>query len=65
MEKLTLRVSRCKGCYLCMEVCPKKAISVSEEVSKKGYTVIRVDQDLCIQCGACYKMCPDYVFEIL
>ena len=31
----------------------------------KGYHTIEVDEEKCVQCGACYKMCPDYVFEIL
>lgn len=54
----------CKGCRLCVGVCPKGAIEATTEVNKKGYDVIRVNEDLCIGCGMCYKMCPDYVFTI-
>ena len=63
MEKLKLNISRCKGCYLCMSVCPTKAISISDYVNKKGYAEIQVDQEKCVGCGSCYRMCPDYVFE--
>ena len=41
-----------------------KAIIPLETVNKKGYEIIKVDQDLCIGCGICYKVCPDYVFTI-
>lgn len=65
MEKLKLNISKCKGCHLCVSVCPKGAITISKELNDKGYKPIQVDQEKCIQCGSCYKMCPDYVFEIL
>lgn len=63
--KLKLDVARCKGCGLCISVCPKGAIAFGEHVNDKGYTTVRVDETLCVQCGACYRICPDYVFEIL
>ncbi|MDU4622329.1 MAG: 4Fe-4S binding protein, partial [Clostridioides difficile] len=55
----------CKGCYLCIEACKKDAISLSDYTNKKGFVTIKVDEEKCIQCGACYTMCPDLVFEIL
>ena len=65
MEKVYTNTVRCKGCGYCINACPKDAISVSEHVNEKGYNTIEVDEEKCVQCGACYKMCPDYVFEIL
>ena len=50
---------------LFMSVCPTKAISISDHVNKKGYAEIQVDQEKCVGCGSCYRMCPDYVFEVL
>lgn len=43
----------CRGClaHPCMEVCPKKCISF---VNGKAY----IDQDACIKCGQCKKVCP-------
>jgi [FeFe] hydrogenase (group B1/B3) len=43
----------CRGClaHPCVEVCPKKAVSIV-----KGKSVI--NQDDCIKCGLCYKNCP-------
>ena len=65
MEKLKINISRCKGCHICVSVCKKGAISIAKEMSAKVYHTIEVDEEKCVQCGACYKMCPDYVFEIL
>ncbi len=65
MKKINLSVERCKGCMYCIEACPKDAISLSDYTNKKGYKVIKVDEDKCISCGSCYRVCPDYVFEIL
>ncbi len=65
MEKVKLSVERCKGCYLCIENCKKGAISLSDYTNGKGVVTVQVDQEACVQCGSCYAMCPDLVFEIL
>jgi 2-oxoglutarate ferredoxin oxidoreductase subunit delta len=65
MEKIKTDVTRCKGCGYCVAECPKEAISFGEHMNAKGYVTVVVDQELCIQCGSCYRVCPDYVFEIL
>lgn len=56
--------TRCKGCYYCVQTCPKKCISVSNETNKKGYYVIAVNEPECIGCGSCRTVCPDLVFCI-
>lgn len=64
MAKARANTELCKGCRLCVNNCPRKAIIPLEKVNKKGYEIIEVDQDLCIGCGICYKVCPDYVFTV-
>lgn len=64
MEKLYIDPGRCKGCGYCIRACKKEAIYVSGYVNLKGYNTIAVHEDKCIRCGACYRVCPDYVFEI-
>lgn len=57
---------RCKGCGLCVEVCPKEIVAIDKnKINQKGYnpaTVINIDQ--CIGCTNCATMCPDEVITV-
>lgn len=45
----------CCGCGACMNVCPKKAISMQED--EYGFLYPQIDADLCVKCGACQRVC--------
>ncbi len=66
MAKLTIDKDRCKACGLCVSVCPKKVLKLSEEeFNIKGYTPIKIVAiEDCIACGMCGMICPDYVIKI-
>ena len=56
---------RCKGCNFCVDYCPKKSISLSEELNLKGYFVAAFDpDDGCTGCGVCAVMCPEVAVEV-
>ncbi len=59
-------VERCKGCGLCVSVCPKRVIELSNEhLNTKGYPPSRVIRpEECIGCTMCATICPDLVIEI-
>lgn len=48
--------TNCCGCTACMNICPKKAISMIED--KEGFLYPKVDKKKCINCGLCEKICP-------
>ena len=64
MKKIILHPENCKGCFLCISACPKKAIRRSGVLGPKGYETVTVDEEKCVHCGSCYRMCPDFVYEI-
>lgn len=65
MVKLTVNTERCKGCGFCVEFCPKKAITLSEDSNSMSYHYVQVDRSACILCGTCYTACPDLVYELI
>lgn len=46
----------CSGCSLCTQVCGKQCIRM--EADKEGFLMPVIDHDACVDCGACYKLCP-------
>lgn len=54
-ELITFKIidENCTGCKLCIKPCPTDAITGE----KKQVHVL--DQEKCIQCGACYDVCKD------
>jgi hypothetical protein len=40
----------CSACGVCVEICPRSAITIEEGVS-------RIDRDLCVGCGECMTAC--------
>lgn len=64
-RKYTHSPSHCKGCGLCIEKCPVKALSWSKkQVNYFGNPVPVVDIDKCISCGICVDICPDMAISI-
>jgi len=57
---------RCKGCGLCVDVCPPHVLALDERfVNAMGHHVVRlVDADACTSCARCARVCPDAVLTI-
>ena len=48
--------TECCGCGACMQICPKKCITMKKD--REGFAYPAVDRDACIDCGRCEKVCP-------
>ncbi len=48
----------CTGCAACFNVCPKAAIEMS--ANNEGFKYPSIDDDKCINCGLCRKVCSVY-----
>jgi 2-oxoglutarate ferredoxin oxidoreductase subunit delta len=56
---------RCKGCGLCVNVCPKNVLDISKDINTKGYfPAYQAHPDDCIFCAICTTMCPDVAITI-
>jgi len=60
---VTIDVETCKGCALCVPVCPPAVLSMSQAVNGKGYRYPELIEG-CTGCELCAKVCPDYCFAV-
>ncbi|MDD4316386.1 MAG: 4Fe-4S binding protein [Clostridia bacterium] len=63
----SIKISResCKGCGLCVRVCPKKILRLSKESNNSGYFAVEIfAPESCTGCASCAVMCPDCVIEV-
>lgn len=62
--KVTINTERCKGCGLCVVVCPKRIMVISRKSNRHGYFPAETDNRDCTGCAACALICPDAVIEV-
>jgi 2-oxoglutarate ferredoxin oxidoreductase subunit delta len=65
-KRLDIASDRCKGCGLCVSVCPKHVLALDETiVNGAGYHSVRlIDAASCTSCALCARICPDAVFAV-
>ena len=57
-KKLVFIPAWCKGCGICIALCPRQALGMDngKAVPSEG--------DLCVACGQCEQWCPDYAIYL-
>jgi 2-oxoglutarate ferredoxin oxidoreductase subunit delta len=63
---LEIATDRCKGCELCIGVCPKDVLALDLEVVNRlvHHPVRLLDAAGCTSCAFCARICPDAVFTV-
>jgi 2-oxoglutarate ferredoxin oxidoreductase subunit delta len=67
--RITIDRERCKGCYLCIYVCPNEVIIISRSLNQQGYYPVEPRDNGnaskgCIGCAMCATICPDIAIEV-
>ena len=59
-DVVTLKLDRekCIGCGMCLDVCPRAVLSLTDS------KVEIMNRDACMECGACAKNCPVDAFSV-
>ncbi len=66
MPGIRIDKNHCKGCALCVHACPQKIISMSDDITVRGYFYARLhDPSRCIGCRLCAITCPDAAIAVL
>jgi 2-oxoglutarate ferredoxin oxidoreductase subunit delta len=63
--KIVIDMERCKGCGLCITVCPRKSIALAPESNKSGYFPAQAGDSECTACTRCAVICPEGIIEVL
>lgn len=65
-SRVTFDEDRCKGCELCIFVCPVNIIKMDRDrINIKGYHPATIyEMDKCIACANCATICPDLVITV-
>jgi 2-oxoglutarate ferredoxin oxidoreductase subunit delta len=65
MNKLHVNPTYCKGCLICVEACPTKAIQPCQAINAQGYILPKEDDmRRCTGCRLCETVCPDFAIAI-
>jgi NAD-dependent dihydropyrimidine dehydrogenase PreA subunit len=49
----------CKGCGLCIAMCPDGLLVRSENLNRRGYRAAEYIGHGCTGCGICFHTCPE------
>lgn len=65
-NKITIDEAHCKGCELCVSVCPKKIIIIDrKKLNGRGYNPASIsDMEQCTACAMCAVICPDSAIQV-
>ncbi|UCC43123.1 MAG: 4Fe-4S binding protein [Candidatus Zixiibacteriota bacterium] len=65
MPTIAVDKNHCKGCELCVKSCPQGIISLSKEITLRGYFyALMHDPSRCLGCRICAIVCPDAAIEV-
>ncbi|HHT9126247.1 MAG TPA: 4Fe-4S dicluster domain-containing protein [Candidatus Brocadiia bacterium] len=65
MRNIEINNTLCKGCYICVEICPVNVFEKEGDVSETGFVPVLVKHpDKCTRCMLCELQCPDMAITV-
>jgi len=64
--RIVISEELCKGCGICIALCPMKVLDRSDKLSSRGvYPPVSVNGNKCTACRICQHYCPDLAIYIV
>lgn len=64
MYKTEIDSKLCKGCLICVSMCPQEVFTISKKRNKYGTSMPETNEEKCVGCRLCERMCPDGAINI-
>jgi len=63
--RIEIKNEWCKGCYICVDMCPKGVLEVDKSIFIRGFHPVKVARpEDCIACRLCELWCPDLAIAV-
>lgn len=63
--KTKIDIEKCKGCELCIVVCPEGILEMSKAFNKAGVPYpVCIDKECCTACTSCAIICPEAAITV-
>ena len=66
-NRLEIDETFCKGCALCVQVCPHHLLQMSDRINEYGFMPVEITSlnlAKCTACALCARMCPDTAISV-
>ena len=64
-KKIVIDSRLCKGCHICISVCPHGVLKKADVVDNRGFFLpVVAELDACRACSLCEMHCPDFAIAV-
>ena len=65
MPRIEIKEDWCKGCYICIDVCPRGVLEEDRATFVRGFhPVVVARPEDCTGCRLCELLCPDLAIAV-